>query len=327
MSLPLLSEDAVEHAHTSIQAMRAEIAKALVGQAQAIEDVTTALLCHGHVLLEGVPGLGKTLLVKALGKAVAGQFRRVQFTPDLMPSDVIGHTFFDATTSRFVTRHGPVFTNLLLADEINRAPAKTQSALLEAMQERQVTLEGVATSLPHPFMVLATQNPIEQEGTYPLPEAQLDRFLFKIRIDYPTAEEEAALTQSVLDGKSGADLDVDRVATVMQPDTLVALQQSTARVTTDARVVAYAVAIARATREAPLIAMGAGPRGSIALVRAARARALGEGRSYATPDDVKAVALPALRHRVAPSADADIEGLTTDTLLSSILDRVPAPRA
>jgi len=322
-----LSEEALQHAHAHITGLRAEIAKALVGQTPVVDDVMSALLCDGHVLLEGVPGVGKTLLVKALSKAMAAQFRRVQFTPDLMPSDVIGHTFFDAATSRFITRQGPVFTNLLLADEINRAPAKTQSALLEAMQERQVTLEGSAIELPRPFMVLATQNPIEQEGTYPLPEAQLDRFLFKIRIDYPSAEEEVRLTQYVLDGKTGADLDVAGVATVLQPETLINLQQSTAMVTTDDRVIAYAVAIVRATREAPLLAAGAGPRGSIALVRASRAKALAEGRGFATPDDVKAVALPALRHRVAPSADADIEGLTADTLLLSILDRVPAPRA
>ena len=322
-----LSEEALQHAHAHITGLRAEIAKALVGQTPVVDDVMSALLCDGHVLLEGVPGVGKTLLVKALGKAMAAQFRRVQFTPDLMPSDVIGHTFFDAATSRFITRQGPVFTNLLLADEINRAPAKTQSALLEAMQERQVTLEGSAIELPRPFMVLATQNPIEQEGTYPLPEAQLDRFLFKIRIDYPSAEEEGRLTQYVLDGKTGADLDVAGVATVLQPETLINLQQSTAMVTTDDRVIAYAVAIVRATREAPLLAAGAGPRGSIALVRASRAKALAEGRGFATPDDVKAVALPALRHRVAPSADADIEGLTADTLLLSLLDRVPAPRA
>jgi MoxR-like ATPase len=322
-----LSEEALQHAHAHITGLRAEIAKALVGQTPVVDDVMSALLCDGHVLLEGVPGVGKTLLVKALGKAMAAQFRRVQFTPDLMPSDVIGHTFFDAATSRFITRQGPIFTNLLLADEINRAPAKTQSALLEAMQERQVTLEGSAIELPRPFMVLATQNPIEQEGTYPLPEAQLDRFLFKIRIDYPSAEEEVRLTQYVLDGKTGADLDVAGVATVLQPETLINLQQSTAMVTTDDRVIAYAVAIVRATREAPLLAAGAGPRGSIALVRASRAKALADGRGFATPDDVKAVALPALRHRVAPSADADIEGLSADTLLLSILDRVPAPRA
>ena len=322
-----LSEEALQHAHAHITGLRAEIAKALVGQTPVVDDVMSALLCDGHVLLEGVPGVGKTLLVKALGKAMAAQFRRVQFTPDLMPSDVIGHTFFDAATSRFITRQGPIFTNLLLADEINRAPAKTQSALLEAMQERQVTLEGSAIELPRPFMVLATQNPIEQEGTYPLPEAQLDRFLFKIRIDYPSAEEEVRLTQYVLDGKTGADLDVAGVATVLQPETLINLQQSTAMVTTDDRVIAYAVAIVRATREAPLLAAGAGPRGSIALVRASRAKALADGRGFATPDDVKAVALPALRHRVAPSADADIEGLTADTLLLSLLDRVPAPRA
>jgi len=322
-----LSEDALHVAHSQIKALHAEITKALIGQTRAVDDVMLALLCDGHVLLEGVPGVGKTLLVKALGKAMAAQFRRVQFTPDLMPSDVIGHTFFDAATSRFVTRQGPVFTNLLLADEINRAPAKTQSALLEAMQERQVTLEGVPAALPQPFMVLATQNPIEQEGTYPLPEAQLDRFLFKIRIDYPSAEEETRLTRSVLDGKTGADLDVGEVNTVLQPELLLSLQRSATLVTTDDRVIAYAVAIVRATREAPLLASGAGPRGSIALVRAARAQALSDGRGFATPDDVKAVALSALRHRVAPSADADIEGLTADALLTSILDGVPAPRA
>ncbi|MGE3706548.1 MAG: AAA family ATPase, partial [Vicinamibacterales bacterium] len=206
-------------------------------------------------------------------------------------------------------------------------PAKTQSALLEAMQERQVTLDGTAAALPRPFMVLATQNPIEQEGTYALPEAQLDRFQFKIRIDYPTAEEEAQLTRQVLDGQTGADLNVDRVSTVLDPDALVAIQRSATQVEADARVVDYAVAVTRETWQAPALAAGAGPRGSIALVRGARARALAEGRGFVTPDDVKAVALPALRHRIALSADADIDGLTADAILSGILDRVPAPRS
>jgi MoxR-like ATPase len=226
-----------------------------------------------------------------------------------------------------VTRHGPVFTNLLLADEINRAPAKTQAALLEAMQERQVTLDGAPAELPRPFMVLATQNPIEQEGTYALPEAQLDRFLFKVRIGYPTAEEEAALTRHVLETKTGADLDVTAVATVLHPRDLIAMQHCATLVTADARVIDYAVAITRATRDAPVLAAGAGPRGSIALIRGARARALSAGRGFITPDDVKAVVLPALRHRVSLSADADIEGLAVDVVLARILEQVPAPRA
>ncbi|MGE3704396.1 MAG: AAA family ATPase, partial [Vicinamibacterales bacterium] len=261
-----LTDDAIQRAHAMVTALRGELSRALVGQAHAIDEVCWALVSDAHVLVEGVPGLGKTLLVKALAKAFGGTFTRVQFTPDLMPSDVIGHTFFEASTSRFVTRQGPVFTHLLLADEINRAPAKTQSALLEAMQERQVTLDGTAAALPRPFMVLATQNPIEQEGTYALPEAQLDRFQFKIRIDYPTAEEEAQLTRQVLDGQTGADLNVDRVRTVLDPDALVAIQRSATQVEADARVVDYAVAVTRETRQAPALAAGAGPRGSIALV-------------------------------------------------------------
>jgi len=317
----------IQHAHALITAVRGELAKALVGQARTIEEVSYALLCDGHVLVEGVPGLGKTLLVKALAKAVDVQFKRVQFTPDLMPSDVVGHTVFDMASGRFVTRQGPVFTNLLLADEINRAPAKTQAALLEAMQERHVTLDGTTAALPRPFMVLATQNPIEHEGTYALPEAQLDRFLFKVRIDYPTAEEESALTREVLKGRTGAELDVQAVSTVVTPDMLLALQACATQVATDERVVDYAVAVTRATRETPQFASGAGPRGSIALVRGARACALADGRGYITPDDVKAVARPALRHRVALSADADIEGLTVDAVLDRILDHVPAPRA
>lgn len=327
MTVSLLPEDKLQQAHKILTALRQELARALVGQTQVIDEVLVGLLCDAHVLIEGVPGLGKTLLVKALGRTFDGQMKRIQFTPDLMPSDVVGHTFFDAASGRFATRQGPVFTHLLLADEINRAPAKTQAALLEAMQEKQVTLEGAASPLPRPFMVLATQNPIEQEGTYPLPEAQLDRFLLKIRIDYPSEAEEIALTRQVTERRTGADLSVEALQPLVQPATILSLQQFAAHVTVDERVTGYAVAIVRATRDTPGLANGAGPRGSIALVRAARAWALMQGRGYATPDDIKAIALPALRHRVQPAAEAEIEGLSTDALLSALLDKVPAPRS
>ncbi|BBA35889.1 ATPase [Methylocaldum marinum] len=326
MSVIRLLDEQVDKAGTLLRAIRAELRKVLIGQDRIIDEVLVGLLCGAHVLLEGVPGLGKTLLVKALAKTFSGRFARIQFTPDLMPSDVVGHTFFDMGSSQFITREGPVFTHLLLADEINRAPAKTQAALLEVMQEGQVTLEGRSMAVPQPFMVLATQNPLEQEGTYPLPEAQLDRFLLKICIDYPDLEEELALTRQVIERRSGGDLAVEEVAVLIGPEQVAALQRLAAHVAVDDRVLHYAVSISRATREHPRLSFGAGPRGSIALVRAARACALLSGRTYATPDDVKAIALPALRHRVATSPEADIEGSSADTLLRFLLDQVPSPR-
>jgi MoxR-like ATPase len=307
-------------------AMRSEVGKALVGQKEVVDAVLVALLAGGHVLIEGVPGLGKTLLVRALARTFAGTFGRVQFTPDLMPADVTGHTLYDPKNQVFTARRGPVFVNLLLADEINRAPAKTQAALLEVMQEGQVTIEGSAHPLEPPFMVLATQNPIEQEGTYALPEAQLDRFLLKVRIDYPSHDEEAAMIRQVTTGKIGDRLDVDAVSELVKPATVVTLQQIAASLRVDDAVLDYAVRLARATRNWAGVVAGAGPRGGISLVRAARGAALLEGRDYVTPDDVKKMALPALRHRLRPAPELELEGRDNDAILKGLLEKIEAPR-
>ncbi len=316
----------LQQAMRVLAALRTEIGKAMVGQQQIVDQTLVALLAGGHVLIEGVPGLGKTLLVKALAKTFDGSFSRIQFTPDLMPSDVTGHTLFDPKSGDFTTRKGPVFAHLLLADEINRAPAKTQAALLEVMQEAQVTIEATAHFLPLPFMVLATQNPIEQEGTYPLPEAQLDRFLLKVRIEYPGLAEETALVKSVTASTVGDKLNVDAVATIVKPETIVALQRIAANLTVDDNVLDYAVRLARATREFSGFSAGAGPRGGIAMVRAARGQALMQGRAFVTPDDVKTVALPVLRHRIMPSPEMEIEGRDIDDLLAEMFETVEAPR-
>ena len=323
---PVIAADKLAQASTIANRMKMEINKAFIGQDQVVEQILLALFAGGHVLIEGVPGLGKTLLVRALAKTFDGSFARIQFTPDLMPSDVTGHAMYDLKSDQFRIRKGPVFTNLLLADEINRAPAKTQAALLECMQESQVTIEGQAMPLPPPFMTLATQNPIEQEGTYPLPEAQLDRFLLKIVIGYPSEQEEKAMITAVTSGQIGDNLNVSAVNSIIKPATVSTVQQIVSGLLVDERVSEYAVRITRKTREWPGIAMGAGPRGGLALIRTARAKALLAGRDFVTPDDIKDVALPALRHRVSLAPELEIEGHKPDDILSSLLEKVEAPR-
>jgi MoxR-like ATPase len=306
--------------------LRETIGQALVGQLAVVEQVVVALVSGGHVLIEGVPGLGKTLLVRAMAQALSLPHARVQFTPDMMPSDITGHAVIDPATREWRVVRGPIFTHILLADEINRAPAKTQSALLEVMQESQVTIEGQTHVLPRPFMVLATQNPVETEGTYPLPEAQIDRFLFKILIDYPSAAEEVAVVVRTTGNRVGDQLPLVDVKPLLNEKAVLSLQQIAAHQRVEETVVDYAVRLVRATRDWPGLAVGAGSRGAIALVRAARVAGLLDGRDFVTPDDIKRIALPALRHRLALTPDAMLEGRKADDLLSAVVESVPAPR-
>jgi MoxR-like ATPase len=317
---------AFDTASTTLAQLRTRVSEYLLGQTQVVDQVLIALLAGGHVLLEGVPGLGKTLLVRTLASCFNGEFKRIQFTPDLMPADITGHVLYDMKESKFRVRRGPIFTNLLLADEINRAPAKTQAALLEVMQEKQVTIEGSPQAVPQPFMVLATQNPIEHEGTYPLPEAELDRFLMKIYIDYPTLADELEITRAITSGHVD-DRDAFALTTpLLSADDVLRMQQLTAEVVVDAQVLDYAVRLVRSTRNHPALVRGAGTRAAIALVRCARAHALLRGENFVVPDDVKAMALPVLRHRVALSADVEIDGLSVDQVLAKVMEAVSAPR-
>ncbi|MFJ6915443.1 AAA family ATPase [Streptomyces sp. NPDC101133] len=314
------------NARAALEALRAEIAKAVVGQDAAVTGLVVALLCRGHVLLEGVPGVAKTLLVRTLAEATELDTKRVQFTPDLMPSDVTGSLIYDARTAEFSFQPGPVFTNLLLADEINRTPPKTQSSLLEAMEERQVTVDGTPRPLPEPFLVAATQNPVEYEGTYPLPEAQLDRFLLKLTVPLPTRQDEIDVLTRHAAGFNPRDLHAAGVRPVASAADLEAARAEAAKTTVSPEITAYVVDICRATRESPSLTLGVSPRGATALLSTARAWAWLTGRDYVTPDDVKALALPTLRHRVQLRPEAEMEGVTADSVINAILAHVPVPR-
>jgi len=313
-----------EGARTALMALRAEIAKVVVGQDAVVSGLVIALLCRGHVLLEGVPGVAKTLLVRTLAAALQLEFKRVQFTPDLMPGDVTGSLVYDTRTAEFEFRAGPVFTNLMLADEINRTPPKTQAALLEAMEERQVSVEGQPRKLPDPFIVAATQNPIEYEGTYQLPEAQLDRFLLKLNVGLPPREQEIAILQRHARGFDPRDL--SSVRAVAGPAELAAGREAVKQVLVGDEVLGYIVDIVAATRHSPSLQLGVSPRGATALLSTSRSWAWLSGRNYVTPDDVKAMARSTLRHRVALRPEAELEGASADGVIDGILAAVPVPR-
>jgi len=322
---PLTAEQ-VTAANERLDKVQNEIGKTIIGQSMVVEQLIIALLANGHVLIEGVPGLAKTLMARCLAKTVSGDFARIQFTPDLMPSDITGHVMFDMERKTFQVRKGPVFTNILLADEINRSPAKTQAALLEVMQEQQVTIEGETYATGNPFMVLATQNPIEQDGTYPLPEAELDRFMLKVFIDYPKENEEQDITQRISTSHPDSGSGLGNINAVIDLEEINQLQQLTRQIVVDDAVINYAVQIVRSTREWPGILRGAGPRASIYLALAAKAVSLINGNIFATPDDIKHAAKAVLRHRILLTPDKEIEGTTTDDVLGDLLTQVPAPR-
>ena len=311
-------------AREALAAVRSEVARVIVGQDGVVSGLITALLAGGHVLLEGVPGVAKTLTVKALSASLALETRRVQFTPDLMPSDVTGQLVLSQDGQALTFRRGPVFTNLFLADEINRTPPRTQAALLEAMEERQVSAEGTAHPLPRPFIVVATQNPVEYEGTYPLPEAQLDRFLFKLVVGYPDAQQEAEVLARHDAGLDPHDLSA--LSAVADGDVVEAARDEVRGVPAEAPVREYIVALARATREAPAVSLGVSPRGAAMLLHAAKAWAWLSGRDFVTPDEVKAIAKPTLRHRIQLRPEVELEGTTADGVLDRVLASVPVPR-
>lgn len=310
----------------AIGAVRYEVSKVVVGQEGTLSGVVISLLVGGHVLLEGVPGVAKTLLVKAVAGALDLHFRRVQFTPDLMPSDITGQSIYQAAEGSLKFRPGPVFTNLLLADEVNRTPPKTQSALLESMEERQVSVGGETYGLQEPFMVCATQNPVEYEGTYPLPEAQLDRFMLKLLVEYPSDEQELDVVNRYDKGMDAHDVRASGVRAVANAADLAVARKAVAGLRCDPRVQQYLVSITRATRTSPSLLLGASPRGSIALLQAGKAWAWMQGRDFVTPDDVRTMVKPVLRHRVGLRPEVELDGATSDGVLDGILASVPVPR-
>ncbi|WP_425546884.1 AAA family ATPase [Catellatospora coxensis] len=321
-----MTTEYAEPAREALGRLRAEVAKAVVGQDGVVAGLVIALLCRGHVLLEGPPGVAKTLLVRSLGAALDLEMKRIQFTPDLMPGDVTGSVIYDPRSAEFQFRPGPVFTNLLLADEINRTPPKTQSSLLEVMEERQVSADGVTRALPEPFLVAATQNPIEHEGTYPLPEAQVDRFLLKLTVPLPARDEELGVLRAHHAGFDPRDLGAVGIKAVAGRAELAAAREAVGRVTVTEPVLGYIVDVCRATRATPSVELGASPRGATSLLATAKAWAWLGGRDHVTPDDVKVMARPTLRHRLRLTPEAELEGVTAESVLDAVLASVPTPR-
>lgn len=316
----------ISEANDLARRVTSELAKVVVGQQEVLEQMVAALFAGGHALLEGVPGTAKTLMVRALSYVTGAAFRRVQFTPDLMPSDIVGVSIYNTATGDFVFRPGPIFTDVLLADEINRAPAKTQSALLEAMQERQVTVDGVTHEMSAVFTVFATQNPVEFEGTYPLPEAQVDRFMLKILVDYPAEALEAAILDRTEGGFDAANPESAGLEVILNPETLVQLRQTVRRIRAEEMVRRYITRIVRSTRTLPQVSLGASPRAAVMLLLAAKAKAAIAGRDYVTPDDVKTMAAPALRHRLLLLPEIEVEGRSTDDCIRELLQGIEVPR-
>lgn len=314
----------IKEVKEKIDIIRNEIHNVIVGQDRIIDQILTALIANGHILLEGVPGVAKTLLAKCLAKAIDTNFSRIQFTPDLMPSDVLGTSVFDNNQSKFTFKSGPIFSNFILIDEINRSPAKTQAALFEVMEERQVTVDGTTYKMQQPFIVIATQNPVEQEGTYRLPEAQLDRFLFKINIEYPKLLDEVELIK--LEHSLDKSNKLDKVSKVVTALDIINIQNIAKQVIVEEKLIEYIAKIVIETRENPLIYLGASPRASIAILNAAKANAVIRGRDFLTPDDIKDVVAPILNHRIIISPDKEMEGLTADKIVKQILDQIELPR-
>lgn len=308
----------------SVEKIKSELSNYLVGQTQLVDYLMIALLANGHVLIEGVPGVAKTLTAKLVAKSIQADFKRIQFTPDLMPSDITGTSIYNTKTNEFEFKKGPLFTNIALADEINRAPAKTQAALFEAMEERQITVDGKTYPLEAPFMVLATQNPIEQEGTYRLPEAQLDRFLFKLSVQYPSLEEEIIILQKA--HTQSTHIDFSKIQAVLQKEDVKNLRDTVSKVLVEEHLFKYMAQIVSNTRQNPSLYLGASPRASIAILNAAKACACLRGRDFVSPDDIKYVSVPVLRHRVVLTPEKEMEGITCDAVIKQLIDKIEIPR-